>query len=377
MALTVNITSSNNSPTVGTQIALTANPSGQASGATLAYAWTVNGTAVSGTGSGITYTPSSAGKTTFGVTVTATTTGDTPTTETQSATLDVTAVNKKFTGINATVSSSKTNGVVGDSITYLVAYTGAPEGSSATYAWYENDSSTPVAGQTDYQYVRQYGNAGTTKVHASVTLSAPGYDSATFFADDITVTITNNTMTPTMTLSPSATSVKEGVTYTVTANISGAPTGSTAKFAWTKNGTATSDTGNSVTDSSNNAGTVTWACTATVSANGYDDATTSANTSVTITAPDYDTGTVDYYHILPQRNSVFYQVGWWVMDLIQECVANGVDWTDPDTNKLKWAEELRTVAKLVNEFDNVEIQESRNGWILGKDRIKSGKIYTW
>ena len=377
MALTVNITSSNNSPTVGTQIALTANPSGQASGATLAYAWTVNGTAVSGTGSGITYTPSTAGKTTFGVTVTATTTGDTPTTETQSATLDVTAVNNQFTGVVASVTASETNATVGDTVVFTASYTGAT-GATATYQWFENDSATPVAGQTAKTYSKTYGSKGTDKISVKVSLTQENYDPLDAVSGDLTVTVVNKTMSPELTLVPSASSVKEGVAYTVEAQLIKTPLGSSsATFSWTKNGVATSDTGNSVEDTATNAGTVAWACTVTIKADGYDDATVSANTSVTITAPDYDTGTVDYYHILPQRNSVFYQVGWWVMDLIQECVANGVDWTDPDTNKLKYADELRTVAKLVNEFDNVEIQESRNGWILGKDRIKSGKIYTW
>lgn len=195
MALTVKITSSLESPAVGTEVTLTATPTGAASGSTMSYAWTVGGSPVDGTTDSIKYTPSKAG--TEAVAVTATATGTDSTKETATDSLNVVAVNKTFSGVTVAVAANPTSANVGDSVTYTATVTGAPEGATVVYAWYENDSqtATAVAGQTGSTYTNTYGSAGTAKVKASATLSADNYDDATFTSDDASVVISEKLST--------------------------------------------------------------------------------------------------------------------------------------------------------------------------------------
>ncbi|QOI66389.1 hypothetical protein [Erwinia phage FBB1] len=81
-----------------------------------------------------------------------------------------------------------------------------------------------------------------------------------------------------------------------------------------------------------------------------------------------------YIHPLPWRNSGFIQVGWWVINEIHRAGELGIDWkTAPDP--LKYKKELLTLAKMFEDYDNVEVQESRNGYIFGKDQVEAGYIY--
>lgn len=373
MAITVNLKASNAKPTVGDKVTVTATATGQADGATLAYAWTVDGKAVDGTASTLDYTPTAKGDSTVAATVTATTTGDNPTTDTGTGEVKITTANKQFTGLTATATVDNANVKVGDTSTFT-GNNNAPKGANVEYTWQVGGANVGE-GKT---YAHKFDKAETVSVTLVAKVTQDGYDDATVTSDAVTATATEKEFTDlTITLAASPTSVKVGDKVTVTATVN-APSTATTTIAWTVDSTAVSGaTGTTYEFTADKAGATVVEATATVKQDGYDDATVESDKLfVTVNQPDYETGTLDYYNPLPQRNSVFYRAGYWVMDLIEKCVADGVDWTDPDANDLKYADELRTVAKLINDFDNVEIQESRNGRIIGKDAIKAGKIYT-
>lgn len=78
-----------------------------------------------------------------------------------------------------------------------------------------------------------------------------------------------------------------------------------------------------------------------------------------------------YVHPLPQRDAAFIQVGWWVINEIHRAGELGLDWKSaPDP--LKYKRELLTLAKMFEDYPNPEVQESRNGYVWGKDQVEAG-----
>lgn len=111
--------------------------------------------------------------------------------------------------------------------------------------------------------------------------------------------------------------------------------------------------------------------------------------SVTITAPIIDEGetpepkppvdnSLMYIREMPWRNSAFLVVRFgalYEINKIQE--ENGEDWTsvEVDESKYKFAKEIKTIAHMIKTYENVEVQESRNGYILNKEQLKKGNFY--
>lgn len=80
---------------------------------------------------------------------------------------------------------------------------------------------------------------------------------------------------------------------------------------------------------------------------------------------------VKYFHELPHRNTAFIQVGYWVIYEISKMIKEGIDWkTEPE--KSKYPEDLKTLATMLDKFPDIEVQESRNGYILNKDTLELG-----
>lgn len=73
-----------------------------------------------------------------------------------------------------------------------------------------------------------------------------------------------------------------------------------------------------------------------------------------------------YIHDLrPGRDHGFTWVGWWVLDEIQEALNDGFDWiADPENVRFTYPKVLKALADNKNTWSDIEIQESRNGYIL-------------
>lgn len=81
-----------------------------------------------------------------------------------------------------------------------------------------------------------------------------------------------------------------------------------------------------------------------------------------------------YVHPLPQRDAAFIRVGWWVINEIHRAGELGLDWkTAPEP--LKYKKELLTLAKMFEDYKNPEVQESRNGYVWGKDQVEAGYVF--
>lgn len=70
------------------------------------------------------------------------------------------------------------------------------------------------------------------------------------------------------------------------------------------------------------------------------------------------------------RNEAYMWIGWWVWDEIKEAVRLSENWTlDIPNSDYKYKCELQKVASLLASYPEVEIQESRNGYILGRKEL--------
>lgn len=75
------------------------------------------------------------------------------------------------------------------------------------------------------------------------------------------------------------------------------------------------------------------------------------------------------FNPLPHRNSVYMTMGYWVIDEILEKEAKGEAWYE-DQSTCKYPKDVELIAYLLDTYKNVEIQESRNGRILGREAFE-------
>lgn len=83
---------------------------------------------------------------------------------------------------------------------------------------------------------------------------------------------------------------------------------------------------------------------------------------------------LNYIHDLPQRDTAFIRVGWWVIEEIMKARAQNVDWKTR-YSELKYPNDLYTLATMFETYDHVEVQESLNGHVWDKEQIETGYIY--
>lgn len=174
--------------------------------------------------------------------------------------------------------------------------------------------------------------------------------------------------TPVSVTLPATKSLKVGEKLELTPTITPADDVDT-KFQWMKNGSAIvgkttktltieavakSDSGIytvSVTDQSTP--TVSTPCVLTV----RDD----------VTPPDPEPIEGDWYihDLRPGRDRGFTWMGWWVLDEIQKAINDDFDWiADPTNKRFKYQNVLKALADNKDTWEDIEIQESRNGYIL-------------
>lgn len=201
---------------------------------------------------------------------------------------------------------------------------------------------------------------------------------------------------PTIKITPANSSITIGQTQSFTAEISDPVPGSATTYKWfvdgelddtsaietfsltpSTAGAKTIKVESTSTDSEAEPVVLTDECTITVDAENYLTFTTKSSHSVTVekASPEYEEGCTKYIHSLDHRESAYLWQGWWVMKEIEAAVEKGIDWKNPDETELNYKCDLKTIAYMLDKFPNIEIQESKNGYILNKATIESGYIY--
>ncbi|QHR64598.1 Hoc-like head decoration [Escherichia phage teqdroes] len=375
MAFTVDITPKTPTGVIDQTQQFTATPSGETGGGTITYAWTVDDFPQDGAEATFNYVlKGPAGQKT--IKVVATNTVPEAEAETAEATTTITVQNKTQTTTLAVTPDSPAAGVIGTAVEFTAALASQPPGASATYQWHVDGSPVGEATSATFNYTPTTSGVKTIKCVAQVT--ATDYDAKEVTSNEVSLTVNKKTMNPQVTLTPPSINVQQDASATFTANVTDAPEEAQIEYSWKKDSSPVEGSTNVYTVDTSSIGSQTIEVTATVTAADYDSKTITAEGQVQVTdkvAPEPE-GELPYVHPLPHRTSAYIWCGWWVMDEIQKMTEEGKDWKteDPDS---KYYLHRYTLQKMMKDYPEVDVQESRNGYIIHKTALETGIIYTY
>ena len=375
MAFTVDITPKTPTGVIDQTQQFTATPSGQTGDGPITYAWTVDDAPQEETSATFSYVlKGPAGQKTIKVVAT----NPVPDTEaeTAQASTTITVQNKTQTTTLAVTPNSPDAGVIGTAIEFTAALASQPSGASATYQWHVDGSPVGEATSATFNYTPTTSGVKTIKCVAQVT--ATDYDAKEVTSNEVSLTVNKKTMNPQVTLTPPSINVQKDASATFTANVTDAPEEAQITYSWKKDSSPIEGSTNVYTVDTSSVGSQTIEVTAVVTATDYDSKTITAEGQVQVTdkvAPEPE-GELPYVHPLPHRTSAYIWCGWWVMDEIQKMTEEGKDWKtdDPDS---KYYLHRYTLQKMMKDYPEVDVQESRNGYIIHKTALETGIIYTY
>lgn len=373
MAYSVSIAPLAASAVIGATTNFTATTSGAAAEGTETFVWTVNGVKQSSVTAAMNYVAAGpAGSKT--VKVVATVTPAEGEAETAEAETTLTVKNKTMPAITLTLSPTSVSKEIGQSQVVTANVAGAPAGASIAYVW--KRGSAVISGQTGKTITLTESAETSYTLNCEVTVSAPDYNNGTA-TKGIAVVFTKKTMSGvSVTLTPESITTEQGTEASFKANVIGAPEGATGVYSWTKDGSPVEGSTSTLVIDTSDIGSQVIGVSVEVSAENYNPITVTTTGNVTITkrvAPEPD-GELPYIHPLPFRGTAYIWCGWWVMDEIQRMTVEGKDWKldDPDSD---YYLHRYTLAKMLDDYPEVDVQESRNGYIVHRTALEAGIIY--
>lgn len=375
MAFTVDITPKTPTGVIDQTQQFTATPSGQTGDGPITYAWTVDDAPQEETSATFSYVlKGPAGQKTIKVVATNQVAESEP--ETAEISTTITVQNKTQTTTLAVTPGSPDAGVIGTPIEFTAALASQPSGANATYQWYVDGSPVGEATSTTFNYTPD--TSGVKKIKCVAQVTATDYDTKEVTSNEVSLTVNKKTMNPQVTLTPPSINVQQDASATFTANVTGAPEEAQITYSWKKDSSPVEGSTNVYTVDTSSVGSQTIEVTAVVTATDYDSKTITAEGQVQVTdkvAPEPE-GELPYVHPLPHRTSAYIWCGWWVMDEIQKMTEEGKDWKtdDPDS---KYYLHRYTLQKMMKDYPEVDVQESRNGYIIHKTALETGIIYTY
>lgn len=375
MAFTVDITPKTPTGVIDQTQQFTATPSGQTGDGPITYAWTVDDAPQEETSATFSYVlKGPAGQKTIKVVATNQVAESEP--ETAEISTTITVQNKTQTTTLAVTPDSPPAGVIGTPVQFTAALASQPDGASATYQWYVDDSQ--VGGETNSTFSYTPTISGVKRIKCVAQVTAENYNEKEVTSNEVSLTVNKKTMNPQVTLTPPSINVQQDASATFTANVTDAPEEAQIEYSWKKDSSPVEESTNVYTVDTSSIGSQTIEVTATVTATDYDSKTVKATGQVQVTdkvAPEPE-GELPYVHPLPHRTSAYIWCGWWVMDEIQKMTEEGKDWKteDPDS---KYYLHRYTLQKMMKDYPEVDVQESRNGYIIHKTALETGIIYTY
>ena len=371
-AITLTLSPTSVSKEIGQSQVVTADVTGAPSGASIAYVWKRGSSVISGqTGKTITLTESAETSYTLNCEVTVSAPDYNNGTATKG--IAVAFIKKTMSGVSVTLTPSSITAEKGATASFTAAVTGAPAGASVAYSWTKDGS--PVDGSTSTLEI-DTSTIGSQVIEVSAVVSAPDYKPVTVTKTG-NVTITKKTMSGvSVTLTPESITTEQGSEASFKANVIGAPEGATGVYSWTKDGSPVEGSTSTLVIDTSDIGSQVIEVSVEVSAEDYTPITVTKTGDVIITkrvAPEPD-GELPYIHPLPFRGTAYIWCGWWVMDEIQRMTVEGKDWKldDPDSD---YYLHRYTLAKMLDDYPEVDVQESRNGYIVHRTALEAGIIY--
>ena len=375
MAFTVTLSPLTPTGVIGGSQTFTATPAGETPDGTITYVWTVDDIAQDSTAATMDYTLASpAGTKKIKVVATNTLSAGDPEIAEASTTI---TVNKKENNSTIAVTPASPAAVeIGTATTFTANVSNQPSGAAIAYTWKVDGSAVDGQKQSTFEYTPT--SEGTKSITCSVTVTAADYVDKTVESSPVSLTVNKKTMNPQVTLTPPSINVQQDASATFTANVTDAPEEAQIEYSWKKDSSPVEGSTNVYTVDTSSIGSQTIEVTATITATDYDSKTITAEGQVQVTdkvAPEPE-GELPYVHPLPHRTSAYIWCGWWVMDEIQKMAEEGKDWKtdDPDS---KYYLHRYTLQKMMKDYPEVDVQESRNGYIIHKTALETGIIYTY
>ncbi|QNI20264.1 capsid and scaffold protein [Enterobacteria phage phiC600P9] len=375
MTFTVDITPKTPTGVIDQTQQFTATPSGQTGDGPITYVWTVDDVPQDGAEATFSYVlKGPAGQKTIKVVATNQVADSSP--ETAEISTTITVQNKTQTTTLAVTPDSPAAGVIGTPVEFTAALASQPPGASATYQWHVDDSPVSEATSATFSYTPT--TSGVKRIKCVAQVTATDYDAKEVTSNEVSLTVNKKTMNPQVTLTPPSINVQQDASATFTANVTDAPEEAQITYSWKKDSSPVEGSTNVYTVDTSSIGSQTIEVTAVVTATDYDSKTITAEGQVQVTdkvAPEPE-GELPYVHPLPHRTSAYIWCGWWVMDEIQKMTEEGKDWKteDPDS---KYYLHRYTLQKMMKDYPEVDVQESRNGYIIHKTALETGIIYTY
>lgn len=375
MTFTVDITPKTPTGVIDQTQQFTATPSGQTGDGPITYAWSVDNVPQDGAEATFNYVlKGPAGTKTIKVVATNQVADSSP--ETAEISTTITVQNKTQTTTLAVTPNSPDAGVIGTPVQFTAALASQPSGANATYQWYVDDSPVDEATSATFNYTPT--TSGVKRIKCVAQVTAENYNEKEVTSNEVSLTVNKKTMNPQVTLTPPSINVQQDASATFTANVTGAPEEAQITYSWKKDSSPVEGSTNVYTVDTSSVGSQTIEVTAIVTATDYDSKTITAEGQVQVTdkvAPEPE-GELPYVHPLPHRTSAYIWCGWWVMDEIQKMTEEGKDWKtdDPDS---KYYLHRYTLQKMMKDCPEVDVQESRNGYIIHKTALETGIIYTY
>lgn len=374
-AITLTLSPTSVSKEIGQSQVVTADVTGAPSGASIAYVWKRGTVVIEGqTAKTITLTESA--ETNYTLNCEVAVSAPDYNNGTAAKGIAVAFTKKTMSGVSVTLSPISVSKEIGQSQVVTANVVGAPEGASIVYVW--KRGTAVISGQTSKTITITESAEANYTLNCEVTVSAPDYKPATA-TKSVPVVFTKKTMSGvSVTLSPESITVEQGSDASFKANVIGAPEGATGTYSWTKDGSPIEGSASTLVIDTSDIGSQVIGVSVDVSAEDYTPITVTTTGGVTITkrvAPTPD-GELPYVHPLPSRGSAYIWCGWWVMDEIQRMTVEGKDWKldDPDSD---YYLHRYTLAKMLEEYPEVDVQESRNGRVVHRSALDVGIIYDY
>ena len=266
--------------------------------------------------------------------------------------------------------------VIGATTNFTATGSGAAAEGVESFVWtVDGVPQSSVTAAMDYVAV---GPAGSKTIKVVATTTPADGEPETAEAET-TLTIQNKTMSGvSVTLTPESINVPEDTPASFKATVVGAPAGATFAYSWKKDGSPVAGTTDTLAIDTSAEGSQLIEVSVVVSATDYNPVTVTKTGNVTVTAkvapvPD---GELPYIHPLPVRNSAYIWCGWWVMDEIQKMTLAGQDWKTDDPDSPYYLHRY-TLQKMITDYPEVDVQESRNGRVIHRTALETGIIYDY
>lgn len=348
---------------IGKTQKFTATVSDAPADATITYKWEVDSVVQNFTQNFMDYTPDSVGAKV--IKVTSTTKAQDAEDDVQTATTTLTVEPLKDITAKVDITVSPLSLKIGESYTGSITVTDAPSDATITYKWSTGETTKDIARTADKE--------GKISIYCDVSFSgADGYADKTIKSDTKDITVTLKEMTGTVSVvGPDLAEADSD--YTLIVQKSGLPDGATFTYLWDSG-----ETTETITVTKAPVGTKEHSVKVTAKAKDFSDKEFNASHSVKVeekTPEVPDECPLINVHPLPSRNSAYIWCGWWVMDAIEKLTDQGKDWKTATKEDSKYYCHLNVLAKMLVDFPEVDVQESRNGRIVHKSALEIGIIY--